>query len=82
MQEGSFRDSTRRADYLCSHGDYRSEIRSVDIWVVEITQRAGKIWSGRVQAEITEVRSGGSKTELSTEHRYAELFFRAGHGKW
>jgi hypothetical protein len=61
--------------HLRSNGDYRSEIRSVDVWMVEITQRTGKIWSGKVQVEITEVRSGGSKAELSTEHRYAELFF-------
>jgi hypothetical protein len=61
--------------HLCSHGDYRSKIRSVDVWMVGITQRTGRIWSGKVQVEITEVRSGGSKAELSTEHRYAELFF-------
>jgi hypothetical protein len=61
--------------YLRSHDDYRSEIRSVDVWMVEITQRTGKIWSGKVQVEITEGRSDGSKAELSTEHRYAELFF-------
>jgi hypothetical protein len=61
--------------HLRSLGDYRSEIRSVDVWMVEMTQRTGKIWNGKIQAEITEVRSGGSKAEFSTEHRYAELFF-------
>jgi hypothetical protein len=60
--------------HLCSHGDDRSEIRSVDVWIVEFTQRTGKIWSGKVQVEITEVRSGGSKAGLSRGHRYAELF--------
>jgi hypothetical protein len=61
--------------HLCFHGDYRSEIRSVDVWIVEFTQRTRKIWSGKVQVEITEVRSGGSKAGLSRGHRYAELFF-------
>jgi hypothetical protein len=61
--------------HLCSHGDYRSEIRSVDVWMVEFTQRTGKTWSGKVQVEITEVRSGGSKARPSKGHRYAELFF-------
>jgi hypothetical protein len=60
---------------LCSHGDHRSEIRSVDVWMVEITQRTGKIWRGKVQVEITEGRGDASKAELSAGHRYAELFF-------
>jgi hypothetical protein len=70
--ENAIRMPLRR---LCSDGDYQSEIRSVDVWMVEITQRTGKIWSGKVQAEITEVWSGGSQAEFSTEHRYAEIFF-------
>jgi hypothetical protein len=70
--ENAIRMPLRR---LCSDGDYQSEIRSVDVWMVEITQRTGKIWSGKVQAEITEVWSGGSQAELSTEYRYAEIFF-------
>jgi hypothetical protein len=70
--ENAIRMPLRR---LCSYGDYHSEIRSVDAWMVEITQRTGKIWSGKVQAEITEVWSGGSQAELSTEHRCAEIFF-------
>jgi hypothetical protein len=61
--------------HLRSHGHYPSEIRSVNVWMVEITQRIGKIWSGKVQVEITEVGSSGSKAELSTGHRYAELYF-------
>jgi hypothetical protein len=70
--ENAIRMPLRR---LCSDGDYQSEIRSVDVWMVEITQRTGKIWSGKVQAEIAEVWSGGSQAELSTEYRYAEIFF-------
>ena len=61
--------------HLCAHGAYRSEIRSVDVWMVEITQRTGKIWNGKFQVEFAEVQSGGSPAELSTEHRSAELFF-------
>ena len=60
---------------LCARGDHRSEIRSVDVWMVEIIQRTGKIWRGKVQVEITEGRGDASKAELSTGHRYAELFF-------
>ena len=62
--------------HLCAHGAYRSEIRSVDVWMVEITRRTGKIWNGKFQVEFTEVQSGGShQAELSTKHRSAELFF-------
>ena len=43
--------------------------------MVEITQRTGKIRNGKFQVEITEVQSGGSPAELSTEHRSGELFF-------
>jgi hypothetical protein len=43
--------------------------------MVEMRQRTGKIWTGKVQAEITEVRSDGSKAKFSTEHRYAEILF-------
>jgi hypothetical protein len=61
--------------HLCAHGDYRSEIRSVDVSMVEITRRTGKIWNGKFQVEFAEVQSGGSPAELSTGHRSAELFF-------
>jgi hypothetical protein len=61
--------------HLCAHGAYRSEIRSVDVWMVEVTRRTGKIWNGKFQVEFAEVQSGGSKAELSTEQRSAELFF-------
>ena len=61
--------------HLCAPGAYRSEIRSVDLWMVEITRRTGKIWNGKFQVEFTEVQSGGSRAELSTENRSGELFF-------
>ena len=61
--------------HLCAHGAYRSEIRSVDVWMVEITQRTGKIWNGKFQVEFTEVQRVGSKAELSSEHRLGEIFF-------
>src|ERR1700688_529502 len=61
--------------HLCAHGAYRCEIRSVDVWMDDITQRTGKIRNGKFHVEFTEVQSGGSPAELSTEHRSAELFF-------
>jgi hypothetical protein len=61
--------------HLCAQGSYRSEIRSVDVWMVEIIRRTGKIWSGKFQVEFAEVQGGGSKAEFSTVQRSAELFF-------
>jgi hypothetical protein len=41
--------------HLCVHDAYSSEIGSVDVWLVEITQRTGKIWNGKFQVEFAEV---------------------------
>jgi hypothetical protein len=61
--------------HLCTRGPCRSEIRSVDIWMVKITERTGKIWNGKFQVEFIEVRNSGSKDEISTENRSAEFLF-------
>ena len=61
--------------HLCAHRANRSEISSIDVWMVEIIRRTGKIWDGKFQVEFAEVQSGCSKAELSTEQRSAELFF-------
>jgi hypothetical protein len=61
--------------HLCVQGVYRSEICSVDVWMVEIAQRTGKIWNGKFQVEFTEAPRGGSQGEFSSEHRSGELFF-------
>jgi hypothetical protein len=61
--------------HLCVHDACRSEICSVDVWLVEITQRTGKIWNGKFQVEFSEVQRGGSQAEFSSEHRSGELFF-------
>jgi hypothetical protein len=61
--------------HLCAHRANRSEIGSVDVCMVEIIRRTGKIWDGKFQVKFAEVQSGCSKAELSTEQRSAELFF-------
>jgi|GEM_PF-1761668 hypothetical protein len=61
--------------HLCVHGACGSEICSLDVWMVEITQRTGKIWNGKFQVEFDEVQRGFSQAELSSEHRSGEIFF-------
>jgi hypothetical protein len=61
--------------HLCAHCANRSKIGSVDVFMVEIIRRTGKIWDGKFQVEFAEVQSGCSKAEPSTEQRSAELFF-------
>jgi hypothetical protein len=61
--------------HLCADGACRSEIRSVDLWMVEITRRTGRIWNGKFQVEFTEVQNSASKADLSTKNYSGELFF-------
>jgi hypothetical protein len=61
--------------HLCVYGAHHSEICSVDVWMVEITERTGKIWNGKLQVEFTEMQWGGSRAEFSSEHRSGELVF-------
>jgi hypothetical protein len=61
--------------HLCVYGAYHSEICSVDVWMVEITQRIGKIWNGKLQVEFTEMQKGDSRAEFPPERRSGELFF-------
>jgi hypothetical protein len=60
---------------LCANGAHHSAVGSVDVWMVEITQRGGKLWNGKFQVEFTEEQSGGSKSMAWTEHRSGELLF-------
>jgi len=60
---------------LCTNGGYPSASRAVDIWMVEITDRTGKVWSGKFNVEFFEESKNGSETEHRAEHQAGELFF-------
>ena len=60
---------------LCTNGGYPSASRAVDIWMVEITDRTGKVWSGKFNVEFFEESKNGSATEHRSEHQSGELFF-------
>ena len=60
---------------LCTNGSYPSASRAVDIWMVEITDRTGKVWSGKFNVEFFEESKNGSETEHRAEHQTGELFF-------
>jgi hypothetical protein len=57
-----------------SNGD-RPAVGCADIWMVEITERTGKVWKGRFQVEYAEEPSGNSNGMPRTENRYGELGF-------
>ena len=67
--------SQRPLENLCASNGYASTVGSADIWMVEITDRTGKIWEGRFQVEFTEERSGNSNAMPGTENRYGEMRF-------
>jgi hypothetical protein len=60
---------------VCASKGYPSTVASADIWMVEITERTGKVWKGKFQVEFTEERSGNSNVMPRTENRYGELRF-------
>jgi hypothetical protein len=60
---------------LCVSDGYPSTVDCVDIWMVEITERTGKVWQGKFQVEFTEGRGGNFNAMRSTEQRYGELRF-------
>ena len=47
---------------LCTNGGYPSASRVVDIWMVEITSREGKVWSGKFNVDFSEESKNGSET--------------------
>jgi len=57
-----------------SNGD-ASAVGCADIWMVEITERTGKVWKGKFQVEFAEEPGGNSNGMPRTEHRYGELRF-------
>jgi hypothetical protein len=60
-------------DHLCTNGGHRSAGRTPDIWMVELTNRTGKLWNGRFNVEFSEERRNG--TEPSLENQTGELQF-------
>ena len=62
-------------DHLCTNGGYRSSSRIPDIWMVELTNRTGKLWNGRFNVEFTEERKNAPETEARTEDQTGELLF-------
>ena len=62
-------------DDLCTNGGYRSASRIPDIWMVELTNRTGKLWNGRFNVEFSEERRNGPETEKRVESQTGELLF-------
>src|SRR3982074_2987461 len=60
---------------LCANGAYPSSVGSVDVWMVEITQRTGKLWNGKFQVEFTEAQKNGSKSLPGAEPFSGEILF-------
>ena len=62
-------------DQLCTNGGYRSASRIPDIWMVELTNRTGKLWNGRFNVEFSEERRNGLDTEPRMERQTGEMLF-------
>ena len=60
---------------LCTNEGYPSTTGMADIWMVEITRREGKVWSGRFNVEFSEESKKGSETAHWAEHRTGEIAF-------
>jgi len=62
-------------DGLCTNGGFRSASRIPDIWMVELTDRTGKLWNGRLNVEFSEERKSELETEPKIERQTGELLF-------
>jgi hypothetical protein len=62
-------------DELCRNGGFRSASRIPDIWMLELTDRTGKLWNGRFNVEFTEELKSGLETEPKIEQQTGELRF-------
>lgn len=62
-------------DKLCTNGGFRSASRIPDIWMVELTDRTGKLWNGRFNVEFSEELKNGLETEPKIEQQTGELLF-------
>ena len=62
-------------DELCTNGGFRSASRIPDIWMLELTDRTGKLWNGRFNVEFSEERRDSLETDPKTEFQTGELLF-------
>ena len=62
-------------DELCTNGGFRSASRIPDIWMLELTDRTGKLWNGRFNVEFSEELKSGLETESKIEQQTGELLF-------
>jgi hypothetical protein len=62
-------------DQLCTNGGHRSPSRTPDIWMVELTDRTGKLWNGKFNVEFSEERRNGVETETKLQSQTGELLF-------
>jgi hypothetical protein len=62
-------------DDLCTNGGFRSAGRIPDIWMVELTDRTGRLWNGRFNVEFSEERKNAPETEPKIERQTGELLF-------
>ena len=62
-------------DELCTNGGFRSASRIPDIWMLELTDRTGKLWNGRFNVEFSEELKSGLETEPKIEQQTGELLF-------
>ena len=62
-------------DDLCADGLHRSASRIPDIWMVELTNRTGKLWTGRCNVEFSEEPRNGRERETRVEPQTGELLF-------
>jgi hypothetical protein len=60
---------------LSASNGYPATVGCADIWMVEITERTGKVWNGKFQIEFAEECNGNSNAMPRTERRYGELRF-------
>ena len=60
---------------LCTNGGYPSASRGADVWMVEITNRQGNVWSGKFNVEFSEEFKNGSETGRWSERQTGELLF-------
>ena len=62
-------------DGLCTNGGFRSASRIPDIWMLELTDRTGKLWNGRFNVEFSEELKSGLEAEPKIEQQTGELRF-------
>ena len=60
---------------LCTNDGYPSPSGVVDIWMVEITSREGKVWIGKFNVDFFEEFKNGPETGRSAEHQSGEILF-------